>query len=673
MTRKAKNLKGSALHGVSLFNDRARLVADQRVEADRLSAKMGIGLPHARRSVLEQSSIDDLIATIELKKEAWADGWGEAELVQGPTLVSHGDERLQAERLASDRREVLSIPRRPVWQDGMSTDELADLETASFMDWRREIALTAQEQGLFLTPYERNLDFWRQLWRCLERSDLLVQIVDARDPDFYYCRDLVRYVNEIGRGQKRLMLLCNKADFLSDEQRARWREYFESKGIDALFFSALQEVRRQQKENVAQPKSRAGADEAKGDVGDEVSPREQRRAGASVFTQAAARDAEEDEGVAASTGMPQGPAARAKKVDPVTVPIPDSDSDENLGGAAEEEEELVVGPEVDEELAGVSDASTLLDELLQRLPTRRDGADFDCGSSTTAAAARRGTIGFVGYPNVGKSTVINALVGSIRVAMSRTPGKTKHIQTLELPAFGVTLCDCPGLVFPSVVATKAHLVINNTVHIDDLATVFAPIALIVQKIGMKQILAKYDCAAFVADARHRSGDHVLDDCHSFCAALAVSRHHFLRVGVPDENWAARKVLKEYVSGALLHVEEPPTAAGAVAAAAAAAAAMPEAAHQGAADTAQEADEGSGSDAEGDGFDDVSAFVTDARGGAGRPERTMTKRRMRALEKRSLKGGAHTTPVDSADCVGVIMAAMTGVNGTNRTSARRGKA
>jgi hypothetical protein len=41
------------------------------------------------------------------------------------------------------------------------------------------------------------------------------------------------------------------------------------------------------------------------------------------------------------------------EMDPVNVPIPDTDSNEDLGEAAEEEEELVLGPQVDEEFTGV--------------------------------------------------------------------------------------------------------------------------------------------------------------------------------------------------------------------------------------------------------------------------------------------------------------------------------
>ena len=39
------------------------------------------------------------------------------------------------------------------------------------------------------------------------------------------------------------------------------------------------------------------------------------------------------------------------------------------------------------------------------------------------------TIGCVGIPNVGKSSVMNALIGKKVVSVSKTPGHTKHFQT----------------------------------------------------------------------------------------------------------------------------------------------------------------------------------------------------------------------------------------------------
>ncbi|KAF1776925.1 P-loop containing nucleoside triphosphate hydrolase [Phytophthora cactorum] len=69
------------------------------------------------------------------------------------------------------------------------------------------------------------------------------------------------------------------------------------------------------------------------------------------------------------------------------------------------------------------------------------------------------TIGFVGEPNVGKSSLLNCLFDRKLVSVSATPGHTKHLQThyferVEMlersdDVFSrVLVCDCPGVVFP---------------------------------------------------------------------------------------------------------------------------------------------------------------------------------------------------------------------------------
>jgi large subunit GTPase 1 len=87
---------------------------------------------------------------------------------------------------------------------------------------------------LLLTPFERNLEVWRQLWRVLERSHLIVQIVDARNPEGFRCGDLEEYVASLdaeGRavgkgaegnlegGKRRCLMLINKSDLLTLDQR----------------------------------------------------------------------------------------------------------------------------------------------------------------------------------------------------------------------------------------------------------------------------------------------------------------------------------------------------------------------------------------------------------------------------------------------------------------------
>ncbi|VDQ16427.1 unnamed protein product, partial [Trichobilharzia regenti] len=75
-----------------------------------------------------------------------------------------------------------------------------------------------EKEGITLTPFERNLEFWRQLWRVVERSDVVVQVIDARQPLLYYCEDLEKYIREVDPN-KTSVVLVNKSDFLTEQQR----------------------------------------------------------------------------------------------------------------------------------------------------------------------------------------------------------------------------------------------------------------------------------------------------------------------------------------------------------------------------------------------------------------------------------------------------------------------
>ncbi|KAF8973507.1 hypothetical protein BDZ97DRAFT_1911995 [Flammula alnicola] len=66
------------------------------------------------------------------------------------------------------------------------------------------------------------------------------------------------------------------------------------------------------------------------------------------------------------------------------------------------------------------------------------------------------TIGLIGQPNVGKSSLLNALFGTRKVRASKTPGKTKHFQTLYWTP-DVRLVDCPGLVMPNYVPMEMQV------------------------------------------------------------------------------------------------------------------------------------------------------------------------------------------------------------------------
>lgn len=67
----------------------------------------------------------------------------------------------------------------------MTAEEVDANERSEFLKWRRYIADLEDKSPLRVTPFEKNLEVWRQLWRVLERSDMAIQVVDARNPLLY--------------------------------------------------------------------------------------------------------------------------------------------------------------------------------------------------------------------------------------------------------------------------------------------------------------------------------------------------------------------------------------------------------------------------------------------------------------------------------------------------------
>lgn len=120
-------------------------------------------------------------------------------------------------------------------------------------------------------------------------------------------------------------------------------------------------------------------------------------------------------------------------------------------------------------------------KLLRLLRQRRNDIEFEDPSD-------RLVIGTVGYPNVGKSSVINVLLAEKKVSVASLPGKTKHFQTHNL-GLDVQLCDCPGLVFPSFANSKAEMMICGVLPIDTMREYVSPITLFLAKITKEVIEA----------------------------------------------------------------------------------------------------------------------------------------------------------------------------------------
>ena len=423
---------------------------------------------------------ENMPANYDPEKMAAASAGDQNRILNGgsgyPFLLSAAEE-LEMQKRMNDNRHLLKVPRRPKWNRSMTAQELNISESSSFLEWRRSLAYVEEEMEMILTPFERNLEVWRQLWRVIERSDVLVQIVDGRNPLFFRCKDLETYVSEAGSilkenlesesesadnedaksnvsveySEKKNVLLINKADYLSQRQRQEWARFFKEQSLECIFFSAA------------------------------------------------------------------------------------TDDDDN--DAADDSETPF--PKAEIENAGVLGQSQLITYFESLCPAQSDHV----------------TIGLVGYPNVGKSSTINKLMKEKRVTVSSTPGKTKHFQTMNLTD-KITLCDCPGLVFPSFATTKAEMVVNGVLSIDQLREFTGPSQLVASRIPKWYLEWYYG----IQMPKPKEGENPrrTPTATELLSTYALARG-FRKAGQgnPDESRAARNILKEYVSGKLVYCHAPP--------------------------------------------------------------------------------------------------------------------
>ena len=357
-----------------------------------------------------------------------------------------------------------------------------------------------------MTPFERNIEVWRQLWRVIERSDLVVQIVDARHPLMFRSEDLENYVKEVDP-KKRNLLLVNKADMMTLSQRESWADYFEEVGINYKFFSAA----------IAKELNDAMGLESELDLGDE------------------------SDGLVRPTRGQDGDTPSSKLAEDA-MQLVDQNNEEDAEHWVDEED---LGEEPDGRTR-ILTVNELEELFLENAPDHEDG---------DREHPRKTTVGLVGYPNVGKSSTINALVGAKKVSVSSTPGKTKHFQTIHLSP-EVMLCDCPGLVFPNFATTKAELVCNGILPIDQLREFTGPAGLVAKRIPQIFFEALYGVRVHTRPLEE--GGSGVPTAEEILTAYAIARG-FAKTGQgqPDESRAARYVLKDYVSGKLLFCHPPP--------------------------------------------------------------------------------------------------------------------
>jgi len=149
-------------------------------------------------------------------------------------------------------------------------------------------------------------------------------------------------------------------------------------------------------------------------------------------------------------------------------------------------------------------------------------------------------VGILGYPNVGKSSIINALKRSRAVGVSPRPGFTKSMQEVVLDK-NVCLLDSPGVVF-----NDDSALLGNCVDADSIDDPIPPVDALLKRCKPESLMMTYNIPAFP------QGNTMM-----FLAMVAKSYGRVLKGGIPDKIGAARSILKDWNQGKIPYYTLPP--------------------------------------------------------------------------------------------------------------------
>jgi len=164
----------------------------------------------------------------------------------------------------------------------------------------------------------------------------------------------------------------------------------------------------------------------------------------------------------------------------------------------------------------------------------------------TGAVKTSITVGLVGFPNVGKSSVINSLCRVRAAKVGATPGVTKSAQEIHLDK-RVKLLDTPGIVFPKANDVSDDIILRNVVKLEQVADPVSPVNTILKRCNKHVMLSIYKIPDFSTP-------------NEFLIHIARKNGKLMKGGIPNINQAARIVLQDWTGGKIPFYTEPPAVA-----------------------------------------------------------------------------------------------------------------
>ncbi|EKD13630.1 uncharacterized protein L3040_005118 [Drepanopeziza brunnea f. sp. 'multigermtubi'] len=157
------------------------------------------------------------------------------------------------------------------------------------------------------------------------------------------------------------------------------------------------------------------------------------------------------------------------------------------------------------------------------------------------------SVGFIGYPNTGKSSIINTLRKKKVCTVAPIPGETKVWQYITLMK-RIYLIDCPGVVPPSSTDTPQDILLRGVVRVENVEHPEQYIPAVLSKTKPQHIERTYQLKGY--------NGHI-----EFLELLARKGGRLLHGGEPDVDGVAKMVLNDFLRGKIPWFTPPPLLEG----------------------------------------------------------------------------------------------------------------
>lgn len=153
------------------------------------------------------------------------------------------------------------------------------------------------------------------------------------------------------------------------------------------------------------------------------------------------------------------------------------------------------------------------------------------------------SVGFVGYPNTGKSSIINTLRAKKVCTVAPIPGETKVWQYITLMR-RIYLIDCPGVVQPSSDDSETEIILKGVVRIESIKEPENHVQALLDRVKVEYIKKTY-------------GIQEWKDSDDFLTQYAKKTGKLLKGAEPDLHAVAKMILHDWLRGKIPYFRPPP--------------------------------------------------------------------------------------------------------------------